>query len=81
RAFENGVFLAYANHAGTENGLHYLGESVIAAPDGEELVRASDAPGTIMADLTMHRVAAAQARLPYLKDCQRLALRRPDAAS
>lgn len=37
RGFENGVFLAYANHAGTENWLSYLGASFIAAPDGEIL--------------------------------------------
>lgn len=81
RAFEDGVCLAYANHAGTENGLEYLGESVIAGPDGEEMVRASDAPGPIMADLTVHGVVAAQARLQNLKERQHLALRRSDAAS
>ena len=35
RAFENGVWLAYANHAGHENGLDYLGHSKIIAPDGK----------------------------------------------
>lgn len=74
RAYENGVFLAYANHAGTERGLRYLGESVIAAPDGEELARATGEPGSLLADLDMARVAAAQARLPYLSDCRRLVL-------
>lgn len=32
RAFENGVALAYANSAGTENGLEFLGVSVIVLP-------------------------------------------------
>ncbi|MCP3970863.1 MAG: carbon-nitrogen hydrolase family protein [Rhodobacteraceae bacterium] len=73
RAYENGVFLAYANSAGTEAGLTYLGESLIAAPDGCELARAGAGAGVICADLDMARVAAAQTRLPYLRD--RLELR------
>lgn len=72
RAYENGVFLAYANSAGAEGDMAFLGRSFIAAPDGEELARAGHAPEVITADLNMARVPAAQARLPYLKD--RLAL-------
>lgn len=74
RAYENGVFLAYANHAGTEHGLSYLGQSVICAPDGAELARAGAAPETLIVSLDRARVARAQARLPYLADRQRLAL-------
>jgi len=40
RAFENGVFLAYANYCGRENGFSYLGESCIIGPDGSEIARA-----------------------------------------
>ena len=36
RAFENGVWIAYANHAGSENGFTYLGGSRIVAPNGHE---------------------------------------------
>ena len=68
RAYENGVFLAYANSAGTENGMHYLGQSFVAAPDGEELVRAGSGPTVIYAELDLTRVAKAQSRLPYLQD-------------
>lgn len=68
RAFENGVFLAYANSAGVENGMKYLGQSFIAAPDGVELARAGSAPEIIHAQLDLDRVSSAQARLPYLKD-------------
>lgn len=68
RAYENGVFLAYANSAGVENGLAFLGRSFIAAPDGQELARAGNAPEIIHATLELDRVAAAQARLPYLID-------------
>jgi len=68
RAYENGVFLAYANSAGTENGLEFLGQSFVAAPDGQELARAGAEAEVIYATLDLNKVAAAQARLPYLKD-------------
>lgn len=74
RAYENGVFLAYANSAGTENGLKFLGESVIVAPDGVELARAGAAPEVIIADINLDRANAAQKRLPYLVDRQFLKL-------
>ena len=72
RAFENGVWLLYANHAGRENGSRYLGASCIVAPDGSDAARAGDGEEVIVADIDLQRVAAAQNRLPYLKDVQRL---------
>lgn len=67
RAYENGVFLAYANSAGTERGMPLLGQSFIAAPDGQELARAGAQPEVIYATLQLDRVKQAQTRLPYLK--------------
>lgn len=72
RAYENGVFVAYANSAGTENGMQFLGQSFVAAPDGKELARAHAAPEVIYAALDRDRVAAAQSRLPYLNDLNKL---------
>jgi len=72
RAFENGVYVCYANSCGGENGLDYLGHSCIVAPDGADLARAGAGEGVLVADLRKDRVAAAQARLPYLRDRQRL---------
>ena len=74
RGFENGVFLAYANHAGMENGLSYLGASFIAAPDGALMVRAGAAPDIIVAPIEKSRVQAAQARLPYHEDVGKIQL-------
>jgi len=74
RAYENGVYLAYANSAGQENGMSFLGQSFIGAPDGVELARADSRPGIIFADLDLERVATAQSRLPYLADRLRIAL-------
>ena len=68
RAYENGVYLAYANSAGIEHGMEFLGKSVIAAPDGVELARATDAPEILFATVEKTRVVQAQIRLPYLRD-------------
>ncbi|MCO4847815.1 MAG: carbon-nitrogen hydrolase family protein [Yoonia sp.] len=68
RAYENGVFLGYANSAGEENGMGFLGQSFIAAPDGHELARAGVTPTVIFGTLQLDQVSAAQTRLPYLKD-------------
>ncbi|MDJ0821769.1 MAG: carbon-nitrogen hydrolase family protein [Paracoccaceae bacterium] len=75
RAYENGVYLAYANHAGVERGKAYLGRSVIAGPDGAECARAGAAPGLITATLSPEKTTAAQARLPYVTECRGLTLR------
>lgn len=66
RGYENGVYLAYINHAGVEEDMHYLGRSLIAAPDGQELARAGAAAEMLIAEIDHARVTAAQARLPYL---------------
>ncbi len=72
RAFENGVFVCYANHCDQENDLAYFGGSCIIAPDGTQLARAGTTPELIHARLELSAVAAAQTRLPYLKDRQKL---------
>ena len=68
RAFENGVWLAYANHAGHENGFDYLGGSKIVAPDGVIEADAGAAEELISTVIDTDRVVAAQKRLPYLRD-------------
>ncbi|MDA4845696.1 carbon-nitrogen hydrolase family protein [Hoeflea poritis] len=68
RAFENGAFVCYANHCGTENGLKYLGSSCIVAPDGTDMARAGDAEALISAQLQRSRVGQARERLPYHAD-------------
>lgn len=66
RAFENGVWLVYANHAGSEADCTYYGRSVIVAPDGTDAARAGAREALIVAEVTAEAVHAAQARLPYL---------------
>ncbi|WP_071674083.1 carbon-nitrogen hydrolase family protein [Nioella nitratireducens] len=68
RAFENGLWLLYANHAGEEAGLRYFGGSRIVGPVGQSVAEAGTAPDLIMADLDAASVRAARKRLPYLAD-------------
>lgn len=72
RAFENGVYLAYANHGGTENGFTYLGESRIIAPDGCEEAVAGAGEEMLVATFDAERVRAAQTRMPYLANAEKL---------
>ena len=72
RAFENGVWIAYADHVGAFGGLDFFGGSRIVAPDGQDVAIAGRRPGLITAELDQDRVRAMQARLPYLADCGKL---------
>jgi len=72
RAFENGTYVAYANHAGQEGDWHFCGLSCIAAPDGSILVQAGSGEELVIAALDPARIAAARADIPYLEE------RRPD---
>lgn len=72
RAFENGLWLAYANHAGEENGARYLGGSRIVAPDGVEEAVAGAEDTVIAASVDPERVVTARNRLPYLRDAVKL---------
>ncbi len=68
RAFENGIYAAYANHAGAEDDWHYCGLSLVAGPDGSVVQAAGDQPELVIAEIDTDRIAAAQAELPYLRD-------------
>lgn len=68
RAFENGCWLLYANHAGTENGLTYHGGSCILDPQGRDAARAGGGEELISSTLDAGTVAAARVRLPYFRD-------------
>lgn len=68
RAFENGCYALYANHAGSEGDITYAGASCIVGPDGRDLARAGEGPQLVTATLEAARVGAARSRLPYLTD-------------
>jgi 5-aminopentanamidase len=69
RAFENGVAIVYADHAGADERFAYAGRSCIAMPDGTDAARATaHATKVIVADYEPDRFAASRAANPYLKD-------------
>jgi 5-aminopentanamidase len=69
RAFENQIFVAYANHTGGDDRFRYAGLSHVAAPDGRTLAKASaTAVGLIVADIKPEDYAASRVANPYLRD-------------
>ncbi|MFD1158806.1 carbon-nitrogen hydrolase family protein [Roseovarius aestuarii] len=69
RAFENQIFLAYANHAGSDGRFHYQGLSSIAAPDGSVLVKAGeDEEALIFAEIDVSQFEESRHANPYLAD-------------
>lgn len=72
RAYENQVFLAYADRCGAEGELNYCGLSCVIAPDGSDLARAGRSEALIIADLDLDQLRQSRALNTHLKD------RRPD---
>lgn len=68
RAYENQLFIAYANFCGHENDQHYVGHSCIAGPDGEVLAKASVTEAMLIAKLDRSAIATAREALPYHRD-------------
>ena len=72
RAFENGLYVTYANHAGSDRGYRYLGESCMVGPNGRDLARAGAEPCVIGAVLAPEAQAQARRRIPFLRDSEGL---------
>jgi predicted amidohydrolase len=68
RAYENQVFLAYANRCDREHDLAYLGLSCIVAPDGSDLARAGRGEELILADIDVAGMAESRRLNTYLAD-------------
>jgi predicted amidohydrolase len=70
RAFENGIFVAYANSTGKLNGIDFIGESKIIGPDGIDLVSADYEETLITFEIDTKDISLVREKLPYLKDSQ-----------
>ncbi|HEX2020323.1 MAG TPA: nitrilase-related carbon-nitrogen hydrolase [Aurantimonas sp.] len=69
RAFENQVFLVYADHCGRDGLFAYQGLSSIVAPDGSLLASADDQAATmLLADLDPSAYADCRLQNPYLDE-------------
>lgn len=72
RAFENGIFVAYANSTGKLNDIHFMGESKIIGPDGIDLVIAEQGEKLICAEINTDDILLVREKLPYLDDSRKL---------
>ena len=70
RAFENGVYVAYANFTGKLNGIKFLGESKIIGPDGLDLKNAKKKERVITGLIDTKAITKVRKKMPYLKDIQ-----------
>ena len=72
RAFENGIFVAYANSTGMLNDINFMGESKIIGPDGIDLVNAEQGEKLICAEIDTDDILLVREKLPYLDDSRKL---------
>jgi predicted amidohydrolase len=75
RAYENQVYVAYANRSGAEGTLLYCGESCVVGPDGSDLARAGSGDELLLAEIDPARLAMSRADNTHLSD------RRPELYS
>ena len=68
-AIANGVFVVAVNRTGREGALRFWGASVVYAPNGQRLVKAShDAPETIVVECDLDRIEWSRTRWPFFRD-------------
>ncbi len=68
RAYENQLYIAYANHSGSDDGLDYVGLSSICGPDGAVLAAAGLGEELIYATLDKPHHAKVRETDPLLRD-------------
>jgi len=69
RAFENGLFVAYVNQAGSEGDWTYCGNSTIAGPSGY-VRHAGTEPELMFETIDLQDIVRARAELPYLEQAR-----------
>ncbi len=72
RAYENQMYVAYANYVGAEGDVHYGGLSLLAAPDGQAVAQADRQPTLLIATLDDVRLTAARAAAHHVRDAATL---------
>ncbi|MFG3499111.1 carbon-nitrogen hydrolase family protein [Streptomyces sp. NPDC047928] len=68
RAFENQLYVAYANRAGLEGEFEFVGLSALAGPDGTARARAGRGGELIVADADPDLLRVSREANPYLRD-------------
>jgi predicted amidohydrolase len=72
RAYENQIFVAYANYVGTEGDVHYGGLSSVAAPNGQVLANAGRESGLLFATVDANQLVATRMRNTHVADARAL---------
>ena len=72
RAFENGIFVAYANSTGYLNDISFMGESKIIGPDGIDIANANIGEKLISEEIDTDQIKFVREKLPYLNDSKSL---------
>lgn len=68
RAYENQLYVAYANYCGEEGPLRYCGYSTVAAPNGRITMQAKTTETLLFADLAHADLIQSRELNPYLRD-------------
>ncbi|MFJ8647844.1 carbon-nitrogen hydrolase family protein [Streptomyces sp. NPDC093546] len=68
RAFENQLYIAYANRIGQEGDFEFVGLSALAGPDGTARARAGRAEELVTGDADPELLRASREANPYLRD-------------
>ncbi|MDN3295783.1 carbon-nitrogen hydrolase family protein [Streptomyces ficellus] len=68
RAFENQMYIAYANRTGLEGAFEFVGLSALAGPDGTARARAGRGEELVTGDADPELLSSSRERNPYLRD-------------
>lgn len=68
RAFENQLYVAYANRTGPEGDFEFVGLSALAGPDGTARARAGRGEELVVGDVDPEFLTASRDANPYLRD-------------
>lgn len=68
RAWENQVFVVYADRCGSEGDLDYVGLSTIAGPDGKIIAQAGESESLLIAEIDLDARERARTLFNYLEE-------------
>ncbi len=68
RAWEDQVFVVYADRCGTEGDLDYVGLSTVAGPDGKIVAQAGDSETLLIAEIDLDARERARSLFNYLEE-------------
>ncbi len=71
RAIENGVYIVAPNQIGKKSNMTANGKSMVIDPWGDVIARASDRPGSFLAEIDLDYVDAVRRQIPSLENRRR----------